>query len=384
VTHLRALRLPPDRFVATLRTVWDAGDAVLPLPHDATDATIDRLLGALRPSSLTSLTGDRLQTVALAAAQPVDPRVAVVIATSGSTGEPKGVELSHAALTAATTASIARLGCRTGERWALHLPLHHVAGLQVVLRAWALGTEPMLAGTGGASSLAVEHLALVPTQLARLLDDGVDLSTCRSVLVGGGPAAPGLLERAERAGVPVVRSYGMTETSGGCVYDGAALDGVQVRLRADHRIQIRGPVLFDRYRGEPSGAALDVDGWFTTGDLGQLEQGRLTVTGRADDVIISGGENIPAEPVRQALLTHAGVEDAAVVGRPDPEWGEVVCAVVVAADPRDPPTLAALRAQVHAALPAAHAPRALLLVDALPRDAMGKVTRASIDAVPLD
>jgi o-succinylbenzoate---CoA ligase len=374
--QLVPVQVPPAEMAAALDEVWAAGDAALPLAVEASDAELARLDATLGPGR-----------------RPVPDGTAVVVTTSGSTGEPKGVLLPHAALHASTAASNARLGCVPGDRWLLALPVHHVAGLQVLARARALGTAPVVpAGTGVEALAAAEadHVSLVPTQLGRLLDAGVDLARFRTVLLGGARPDPTLLGRAVLAGARVVVSYGMTETCGGCVYDGVPLDGVEVEVDdASHgggrggpaggRIRLRGPVLCAGYRtAEGDHPATDEDGWFTTGDLGRWVDGRLDVLGRADDVLISGGENVPAAAVAARLREHPAVADVAVTGRADPEWGEEVVAVVVPVDPRTPPELEELRAHVRATHPPAYAPRRLVIVAALPRDELGKVPRAAV------
>jgi o-succinylbenzoate---CoA ligase len=367
--QLLPLQLPPAELATALAEVWAAGDAVLPLAVDAPDAEVDRIRAALRPD-----------------ARPVPAGTALVVATSGSTGSPKGVLLSHQALRASTEASLARLGCVPGDRWLLALPVHHVAGLQVIARARALGTEPVIAPHADLAAVAdaeADHVALVPTQLSRLLDAGADLARFRTILLGGArPDAP-LLGRAVMAGARVVVSYGMTETCGGCVYDGVPLDGVELDVDgsgpAGGRIHLRGPMLCSGYRtADTDEAAVGRDGWFTTGDVGRVVDGRLEVLGRADDVVISGGENVPAAAVAARLREHPDVADAAVTGRTDAEWGQIVVAVVVATDPRRAPALADLRTHVRATHPPAYAPRRLVVVDALPRDGMGKVPRAAL------
>jgi O-succinylbenzoic acid--CoA ligase len=322
---------------------------------------------------------------------------ALVVPTSGSTGEPRAIVLGHAALAASTAASIAALGCAPGERWALALPLRHVAGLQVLARARALGTAPhVVADPGDAHAIAAaaehaEHIALVPTQMARCLDAGAEAITAlarfRSVLVGGGPLAPERIAQAREAGVALTLSYGMTETCGGCVYDGRPLAGVEVAvdapLGAPHgepgRIRLRGPMLATSQL-DPSPedtARFTADGWFVTDDIGRLtDGGTLEVLGRADAVINTGGVKVDPVAVEALLRAHPAVADAAVRGVPDAEWGERVVAVVVAEAPSSPPTLDALRAAVTAALPASHAPRELRLVASIVRDAMGKVSAA--------
>jgi o-succinylbenzoate---CoA ligase len=360
---------------AALDEVWAAGDAALPLPTDAPEAEVARIEAALRPG-----------------VRPVPEGTALVVATSGSTGDPKGVLLGHEALRASTEASCARLGCVPGDRWLLALPVHHVAGLQVLARARALGTEAVLPADASLEALAAadaDHVSLVPTQLARLLDAGADLSRFRTILLGGARPSSTLLGRAVMSGARVVVSYGMTETCGGCVYDGVPLDGVEVDIAGGEgaagggpgggRVRLRGPMLASGYRvGGEDRPAVDADGWFTTGDLGRVVDGRLEVLGRADDVVISGGENVPAAAVAARLREHPGVADAAVTSRADPEWGETVVAVVVARDPGHPPHLDDLRDHVRATHPPAYAPRHLVVVDELPRDGMGKVPRAAL------
>jgi o-succinylbenzoate---CoA ligase len=363
--QLVALQVPPTEMRAALDEVWARGDAALPLPLDVPEAEVDRLTAAV------GLHG-----------RPVVDGSALVVTTSGSTGSPKGVVLSHDALRASTAASNARLGCVPGDRWLLALPVHHVAGLQVLARAAALGTEPVVPAGPGTAAIAAadaDHVSLVPTQLARLLEEGADVGRFRTILLGGARPDPALLGRAVLAGARVVVSYGMTETCGGCVYDGVPLAGVEVALAEDGRVRLRGPVLATAYRtAEGDGPVAAADGWFTTGDLGELVDGRLEVLGRADDVVISGGENVPAAAVAARLRQHPAVADVAVTGRPDPEWGEAVVAVVVARDPAAPPELEELRAHVRATHPPAFAPRELVVVTALPRDGMGKVSRDAL------
>ena len=247
----------------------------------------------------------------------------MVVGTSGSTGEPKGVELSAAALLHSARASLARVGALPGERWLCCLPVTHVAGLQVLVRSLAAGTEPAVAPRADAGALAASgaaHVSVVPTQLARLLDDpagAAALAGFSSVLVGGAASPRGLLARARAAGVPAVTTYGMTETCGGCVYDGVPLDGVRVRAGDDGLLRISGPVLMNRYYGGP-----DLDEEFVTSDLGVVSaDGRVTVRGRADDVINTGGHKVVPGEVAAALESCPGVREVVVVGRPDPEWG---------------------------------------------------------------
>jgi len=301
-----------------------------------------------------------------------------VVGTSGSTGVPKGVELSAAALRHSARASLHRVGARPGERWLCCLPITHVAGLAVLVRSLVGGTEPVLAERADAETVAASgcaHVSLVPTQLQRLLLQAgahgpTPLAGFSSVLLGGAAAPSGLLEAGRDAGVPVVTTYGMTETCGGCVYDGVPLDGVRAEVRDDGRIWITGPVLFSGYLGGPRAPA---DGWFRTGDLGRVDaEGRLTVRGRADDVITTGGHKVVPGEVAAALQSCPGVREAVVVGQPDPEWGERVVAVVVPANPADPPNLELLRRHVRERLPRYAIPSRVVMVDAVPMLPSGK------------
>ena len=378
---LVAVRLPNGpEWVASVESVWASGGAVLPLSPDQPEAMTAAALRTLRPARVLDPGG---RETPLGDAQPVPDGTAVVIATSGSTATPKGVMLSHAALEASARASLRRLGAGKGDHWLCCLPLHHVAGLQVLTRSRLLGNEPVIHGRFDAARVAAQRdvtmVAVVPTMLRRLLEH--DLSHLRCVLLGGAAAGAGLLADAAAAGVPVVTTYGMTETAGGCVYDGRPLDGVEVAVDASSRIRLRGPMLFSGYRGDPERTAQAVDdGWLVTEDLGRLTpDGRLEVLGRADDVIITGGENVPAGFVAELLERHPAVAEAAVVGRPDPEWGQRVVAVIVAQGAA--PTLADVRAFLATRAPAHAAPRELVVVDALPRLGSGKVDRLAVRAL---
>ena len=397
MAELHALQVDRAHTGVALERTWAQGAAALVLPASAPDAQVRALLERLRPSRLVHLdTGGGMAGTRLTGGAPIGDDIALVVATSGSTGTAKGVELSHAALRASVTASLARLGARSGERWGLALPTHHIAGISVLLRAAALGTTAVVAAdTAAVGDLDVEHVALVPAQLERLLAQGAAVERFTTILLGGAPAGEALLERARQAGAQVVTSYGMTETVGGCVYDGRPLDDVEVAVdAASARIRIRGPVLLEGYRsltGTPVGAEgyrsltgtpVDAEGWFTTPDLGRLDaEGRLEVTGRADDVLISGGENVPLAAVSALLRSHPAVADVTVAAVADDRWGQVPAAVVVPTAAQQPPRLSDLQAHVRAHAPAAYAPGHLLLVDHLPRDGLGKLPAAEVSAL---
>jgi O-succinylbenzoic acid--CoA ligase len=357
-------------------------------------AALDGVGPALLPLPTGGSRGDVL--AAMDPAQPLErDDVALVVPTSGSTGEPKGAMLTADALRHSARATHARLG---GDgQWLLALPVTHVAGLAVLVRSLVARTRPevvdlyggfdvaaFVAATGRLAGGVRHYTALVPTQLRRLLDSGEEaagsLRAYDAVLVGGAALGRELHDRAAAADVRVVTTYGMSETCGGCVYDGRPLDGVDVRLREDGRIELGGPTVFTGYRlrSDLTAEAL-VDGRLVTKDLGRFDVGgRLEVLGRADEVLVSGGENVPAGLVEQVLGGHPAVAAVAVVGVPDEEWGQRVVAVVQASVTSAPPTLEELRAYAAPRLGPAALPRELVVVGMLPMLASGKPDKAAV------
>ncbi len=336
--------------------------------------------------------------------------IAVVLPTSGSTGEPKGALLPAAALLHSARATLDALG--GPGRWLLALPPTRVAGLQVLVRSLVAGTTPVVmpgrfsveaftaatsrlgsdgsdgsGGSGGSGSSGRRYTALVPTQLGRLLDGGaaaVDaLRSYDAVLAGGGASSAALLDRARSAGIRVVTTYGMTETCGGCVYDGRPLAGVELDIDGERGlVRIGGATVFAGYRRRPdlTEKAL-VDGRHLTSDLGRLRpDGTLEILGRADNVVVSGGVNVPLLAVERAVASCPGVAEAAAVGVPDAEWGSRVRAYVVLRPGAQAPALGDVRDRVSAAHPRAYAPRELVVVDALPLLPSGKVDRSALRA----
>jgi o-succinylbenzoate---CoA ligase len=279
------------------------------------------------------------------------------------------------------------------------LPVTHIAGLTVLVRSLEARTRPeVLDLYGGFSVDAFEaatdrlasgdrrYTALVPTQLHRLLEARADLSAYDAVLVGGAALPPALHRRALAAGVRLVTTYGMSETCGGCVYDGVPLDGATARVRDDGRVELGGATVFLGYRLRPDlTAEALVDGWHVTQDLGRWDaDGRLEVLGRADDVVVSGGVNVPAAMVERVLGDQPAVAAVAVVGRPDAEWGERVVAVVQPRDWADLPTLDDLRDGARDALEPAALPRQLVLLGQLPLLASGKPDKAAVRLILAD
>ena len=364
---LLPLPADPGLLLAALEAALDGtGPAVLPLPADPA-----QVLAALRPDEALE-----------------SPEIALVVPTSGSTGPPKGALLTAAALTASATATAARLG--GPGQWLLAIPATHIGGVQVLVRSLLAGTRPVVLDKGpftAASFVAASarlsgarrYVSLVPTQLQRLVGVPAAQEALRSydaVLLGGAAAPAALLEAASAAGARIVATYGMSETAGGCVYDGRPLDGVVVSIDGG-LVRLAGPVLCSGYRlrADLTAQAFSA-GAFRTSDLGELlPDGTLRVLGRADDVIVTGGEKVPPTAVEEALLRHPSVVEVAVAGTPDPEWGERVVAFVVL---RAPLTLAEARDHVADRLPRSWAPQGLREVLQIPLLDNGKINRAGL------
>jgi O-succinylbenzoic acid--CoA ligase len=380
VPRLIALELEPGpAFVEELRRAFDGGDAVLPLDPRLAPPARRRLVEALRPSVVVLAGGERTR---LAGGQPVEEGDALVVATSGTTGEPRGVVLTHEAVAASARATSARLAVDPArDRWCCCLPLAHVGGLSVVTRALLTGTPlEVLPAFDAATVLASARergttlVSLVPTTLRRLGEEGADAFR---LVVLGGSAPP-----AELPG-NVVTTYGMTETGSGVVYDGIPLDGVEVRITRGEgpsstgEIELRGPMLLRGYRDGTS--PLGADGWLRTGDAGRIAaDGRLEVLGRLGELIITGGENVWPAAVEAVLSRHPAIAEVVVAGRPDQEWGERVVAFVVPREASRAPALGELRELVAGALAPWAAPRELVLVGSLPRTSIGKVRRGEL------
>lgn len=355
-----------------------------------------------RDAPLVALPGgnfreSQLLTTALRVGEAIDDDVALVVATSGTTGTPKGAMLTAAALIAGASATHDRLG--GPGAWLLALPAHHIAGMQVLVRSLQSGTVPAEIDVSGGFDPAElpravaelgsgrRYAALVANQLAKALAEPAAtaaLAELDAVLLGGGPAPAPVLEAAAAAGIPVVRTYGSSETAGGCVYDGVPLDGVRLRIddaAADGvgRISVGGATLANGYRNPPEPDPFAEPGWFATDDLGSLDDaGRLTVLGRADDAISTGGLTVLPGPVEAALAAHPAVAECAVFGIDDDRLGQRVAAAVVVRPGAPDPTLTELRDLVAGTLERTAAPRELHLVAELPRRGIGKLDRRAL------
>jgi O-succinylbenzoic acid--CoA ligase len=373
-------------FVDALRAIWDTGDAAAPLDSRLPPVTKRVLLDALRPTRIVGSDGEQRK---LPDGVGVEAGDALVVATSGSSGQPKGVVLTHEAVAASGAATTARLGVDPARHtWLACLPLAHIGGLSVVTRSIVSGTPIVVmpgfdAGEVEASGRSgrVTHVSLVATALGRL-----DPSVFECILLGG--SRPPLVLPPN-----TVTTYGMTETGSGVVYDGRALEGVELAVRspdgsttsaagAEGEILVRAPMLFRSYRDGATGLVVGPDGvesWFATGDGGALgADGQLSVSGRMADVITTGAEKVWPDSVERVLIAHPAVAEVAVWKRSDAEWGERVVAWVVPAD--DTPTLEELRELVAEAVAPWAAPKELVIVDELPRTAAGKVQRRELDS----
>lgn len=389
-----------DRSIATVAALWAVWrrGAVAVVIDPGASATRDESLSIAKFGLRGIVVGDEIRLVGSETAPPPDdPAHHTWVPTSGSVAGPRTVILTHRNVAAAVDASQRRLGNVAGDRWLLVLPLFHVGGLAVLWRSAAAGGCAVLhdefdAAAAGAAlhSGAVTFVSLVPTMLHRILDErGGGHDAVRCVLLGGAAASPDLVGRALAAGLPVRATYGMTEAcsqiatvSPGRETDsietvGQPLDGFTVTIdgpdeRGVGEIVVDGPAVSPGYVGQAPHR-----GPLRTGDLGRLdEEGRLVVTGRSDDVIVTGGENVNPSTVEAALTRLPAVADAAVFGVPDAEWGELVVAAVVPAG--DVPTPTELDRLVKGALSPAQRPRRWLIVEQLPRLPNGKVDRRSL------
>jgi O-succinylbenzoic acid--CoA ligase len=304
--------------------------------------------------------------------------VHTVIRTSGTTGAPKAVELTYANHLASALASADALGVDPSDRWLCPLPLHHVGGLNVLVRSVINRTTVVLHERFDAERVRatleageVTLASLVPTMLARLRAAGLgEAPGLRAIALGGGPAPPELLDWAVETGIPMVPVYGMTETCSQIVAGspGRPLAGVELEIGAGGEILVRGPMV--------APGALAADGWLHTGDIGRLdEEGRLHVLGRRKELIVTGGENVAPLEVEETLLAHPAVADAGVAGLADPEWGEAVTAFVVLGDPVGAEEL---RAWCRQRLEPFKVPKAIHAVERLPRNAGGKLLRGRL------
>jgi O-succinylbenzoic acid--CoA ligase len=372
---------PGDRVATTLggvdfaRLLWAVpllGAVLVPLNTRLTRGERETVLDSAKPALVLDSAAEFHVDRAMRGEREtrVDPDATfVVIHTSGTTGRPKPVELTYGNFHASAVANAQNLGVQPDDRWLCCMPLFHVGGLSILTRSAVNQTEAVIHEGFDVDrvkqALAEERttlLSLVPTQLSRLLDAGVTAPHLRAALIGGGPIPKDLLARAP---FPVIPTYGMTETCSQ-VWTGKPLPGAEIVNGPDRELLIRGPMV--------APGAISDDGWLHTGDRGHIdEQGNLTVEGRIADTIVTGGENVAAAEVEEALLSHPAIKDAAVVGRPDDEWGQAIHAFVVVVG--DTATLAE---HLRTRLAGYKVPKQIDEIDEIPRNAAGKILRGRL------
>jgi O-succinylbenzoic acid--CoA ligase len=387
-----AIALPPGQaFAEALHACLLLGAVAVPLDLRLATAERDRIVAGCALEVTEPLAG--VQPASGPFAHDLDA-TAVVIHTSGTTASPRPVELSYGNLLWSALGSAVALGLDPRERWLCTLPLSHVGGLSILVRSCIYASTAVVHERFETERAlhALQHedvtlVSVVANTLTRLLDAGLeDPPALRAALAGGGPVPASLLERAAKAGVPVSLTYGLTETSSQVTTTpvaeiereraaprGGALFCTRVVTAEDGEILVKGPTV-------ARSATRDERGWLHTGDLGALDaHGRLSVTGRKADTIISGGENVAPAEVEAVLEAHPSIGEAAVIGRADERWGEAVTAIVVSRPGSPEPAEEELRAHCASALAPYKVPKAFVLRgEPLPRTASGKLLRREL------
>ena len=366
VRQLVALDLASgEQVAAEVRRQWDLGHAVLILDQRLPQHSRMALADSLGAHVVVDEHGRSTRNID---AEPMRDGDALVIATSGTSGEPKGVVHTHDAIRAASLATAAALGCGAEAHWLACLPLAHIGGFGVLTRAWHTGAALTVFDgfdVERVSSTGATHVSLVATALQR-----IDANVFRRILLGGSRPPSEVPANA-------TVTYGLTESCGGVVYDRRPVPGVSVRIADDGEVLLRGPMVMSRYRGSDAPTPVDDAGWLHTNDIGRIVEDHLEVDGRRGDMIVTGAEKVWPDAVERCVLTHPAVRECAVAGVDDPEWGQrVVCWVVVDASANI--SLDELRDHVSEHLPRYCAPKQLVVVDSLPRTALGKVLRRSL------
>ncbi len=374
----------------TVRAVWDAGEAVCVLDADAPAAVLAGMLETVRPTHVVDGHGRHARPGGMGTGEGV----AAVVTTSGTTATPKAVELTTAGMTAIGRGFAATLGIHDDDRWLVALPLHHVAGLAILARARTTATPvtvhpgfDLTAVADSAASEQVTIVSLVPTMLHRMLEAGAPLDRFRWIVTGGAATPPALRARAEAAGGRPVDAYGLSETWGGVLLDGHPIDGLEATLD-DDEILVRGdPIMrgyrFDQHATDAALVHLAQDPlsgprWFRTGDVGARDAtGRISIVDRKRDLVVTGGVNVSPTAVESVLAAHPDVDDVAIAGTHDPEWGERVVAYVVPCDGRAP-TVEDLRAFGRDRLSGPQLPREIVVVAEIPRTPGGKIRRRDL------
>jgi O-succinylbenzoic acid--CoA ligase len=361
VNRLIALNMPASsEFTNHVRNSWESGDAVFPIDQRLPQAAKDSLIKQFKPSVVIDSSGT---SVKFSDSEPTQHNDALVIATSGTTGTPKGVVHTHDSIRALLNMSQSRLQTSSSTHWLLCLPVSHVAGFSIVARSIILGNPITILSkfdeidVKNAALAGATHVSLVPTTLQR-----IDPTMFNTILLGGAAAPQNLPNN-------VVTTYGMTETFGGIAYNGQPLDGVEVRINKEC-IELKSPSLFRAYRGLDNGDA--TDGWYKTGDSGSFDHDLIRVFGRRDDMIITGGENVWPNAIEKVISTFPGIQHVVVSGIEDEQWGQRVVAWIVSSR-EVVPTLENIRQHVKTHMPSFCAPTELRVVKEIPMTSLGKV-----------
>jgi O-succinylbenzoic acid--CoA ligase len=365
MARLIALDMPASKtFVELVQRVWSNGDAVLPIDQRLPQHGKKLLLDAMSPSEIIDASFD---SSALPDGRPMQDGEALVIASSGSTGSPKGIIHTHSSVLAGAQASASRLQLTASDHWLVCIPVSHVGGFSVISRAMhtgaALSLHPNFDVTAvrQAAENGATHTSLVATALSR-----IDTSLFKTILLGGSSAPANLPNN-------VITTYGMTETGGGVVYNGEPLSNVEIKIE-EGEIYLRCPMLTCGYRNDQTLSLKD--GWYATGDMGEINNGKLSVHGRKTDMIITGGENVWPSAVEASLSSHPMSDQVVVRGTPDTNWGQRVVAYVVlngSLNSSEESLLSDLREHVKHTLPAFCAPQQLIVLNQIPRTSLGKV-----------
>ena len=374
MARLVALDMPASQlFVDQVQRAWSNGDAVLPIDQRLPPTGKKLLLDAMAPSEVIDASAT---SSSLPNGRPLQEGDALVIASSGSTGSPKGIIHTHSSLLAGAQASASRLQLTADDHWLVCIPVSHVGGFSVITRALhtgaALTLHPSFDATAiqEASTHGVTHTSLVATALSR-----IETSLFRTILLGGSSAPNNLPSN-------VITTYGMTETGGGVVYNGMPLDNVEAKI-VEGEIHLRCPMLMRAYRDDQ--AMIPNDGWYSTGDMGAInDSGAIAVYGRKTDMIITGGENVWPSVVENCLASHPTVDEVVVRGAPDTTWGQRVVAYVVlndSLDASDATLLSNLREHVKQTLPAFCAPQQVIVLTQIPRTSLGKVDLQALQII---
>ena len=365
MARLIALDMPASKtFVDLVQRVWSNGDAILPIDQRLPHTGKQMLLDTMNPSEVIDAS---FNSSPLPNGRPMQDGEALVIASSGSTGSPKGIIHTHTSILAGAQASASRLQLTANDHWLICIPVSHVGGFSVVSRALHTGAALSLhpnfdvAAIQQAAKNGATHTSLVATALSR-----IDTSLFRTILLGGSSAPANLPNN-------VITTYGMTETGGGVVYNGEPLSNVEIKIE-EGEIYLRCPMLTCGYRNDQTLSLKD--GWYATGDMGEINNGKLSVHGRKTDMIITGGENVWPSAVEASLSSHPMINQVVVRSAPDITWGQRVVAYVVLADSlgtSDESLLSDLREHVKHTLPAFCAPQQLIVLNQIPRTSLGKV-----------